>query len=87
LPLDRDLILNAAAETGALVTAEEHNVVGGLGAAVCELVSGEYPVPVIRLGVNDEFGRSGDAGELLRLYGLCPENLVQKAKLALGKKK
>jgi transketolase len=86
-PLDRDLILNAAAETGALVTAEEHNVVGGLGAAVCELVSGEYPVPVIRVGVNDEFGRSGDAGELLRLYGLCPENLVQKAKIALGKKK
>jgi transketolase len=85
-PLDRDLVLKAAAETGAIVTAEEHNVVGGLGAAVCELVCAEYPVPVIRVGVNDEFGRSGDAEELLRFYGLSPENVAEKAKLAIGKK-
>jgi transketolase len=86
-PLDKDLILKAAEETGAIVTAEEHNVVGGLGAAVCELVCTESPVPVIRVGINDEFGRSGGAEELLRFYGLCPENLVEKAKLAISKKK
>jgi transketolase len=79
-PLDREIILKAARETGAIVTAEEHNIIGGLGAAVCELVSEEYPVPVIRVGVNDEFGRSGPAEELLSFYGLSPENLVQKVK-------
>jgi transketolase len=85
-PIDEELILKAARETGAIVTAEEHSILGGLGAAVCEVVSGEYPVPVIRLGVNDEFGRSGPPEELLKHYGLSPENLVQKAKLAIGKK-
>ena len=86
-PLDREIIIKAAKETGAIVTAEEHNVVGGLGAAVCEAVCAEQPVPVIRLGVNDEFGRSGDAGALLRHYGLSPENIVEKAKLAISKKR
>ena len=86
-PLDRGLILKAADETGAIVTAEEHSVVGGLGAAVCELVCAEYPVPVIRVGVEDAFGRSGSEDALLRHYGLSPENLVEKAKLAVGKKK
>jgi transketolase len=85
-PIDEEIIIKAARETGAIVTAEEHNIIGGLGAAVCEVVAGEYPAPVIRLGVNDEFGRSGDAGELLKLYGLSPENLVQKVHLALSKK-
>ncbi|GHV26793.1 transketolase [Spirochaetia bacterium] len=85
-PIDTDIILKAAAETGAIVTAEEHNIIGGLGAAVCEVVCGEHPAPVIRLGVNDEFGRSGAADKLLQLYGLTPENLVQKAKLAISKK-
>ena len=86
-PIDAELILKAARETGAIVTAEEHNILGGLGAAVCEVVSGEHPVPVIRLGVNDEFGRSGPPEELLKLYGLSPENLAQKAKLAISKKR
>jgi transketolase len=86
-PIDGEIILKAARETGAIVTAEEHNVIGGLGGAVCEVVSGEYPVPVIRVGVNDEFGRSGSAGELLKLYGLSPENLAQKVKIAIGKKR
>jgi transketolase len=85
-PIDVEIILKAARETGAIVTAEEHNIIGGLGAAVCEVVSGEYPVPVIRVGVNDEFGRSGDAGELLTFYGLSVENLVKKVHLAIGKK-
>ncbi|MDR3304260.1 MAG: transketolase family protein [Treponema sp.] len=85
-PLDAEIVLKAARETGAIVTAEEHNIVGGLGAAVCEVVSGEYPVPVIRVGVNDEFGRSGPAWELLKLYGLTPENLVKQAKLAISRK-
>lgn len=86
-PIDRDIIVKAARETGAIVTAEEHNITGGLGAAVCEVVCDEEPVPVVRLGVNDEFGRSGNADELLRRYGLTSENLVKKAKLAIGKKK
>jgi transketolase len=85
-PIDEELILKAARETGAIVTAEEHNIVGGLGAAVCEVVSGGCPVPVIRVGVNDEFGRSGDAEELLKRYGLSSENLVQKVHLAMSKK-
>jgi transketolase len=85
-PIDEEIILRAARETGAIVTAEEHNIIGGLGAAVCEVVSGEYPAPVIRLGVNDQFGRSGPAEELLELYGLSATNLVQKAKAAIAKK-
>ena len=85
-PVDKEIILKAARETGAIVTAEEHNIVGGLGSAVCEVVSEEYPVPVIRLGVNDEFGRSGDANALLELYGMTPENIVQKVHIALSKK-
>ncbi|MDR1249704.1 MAG: transketolase family protein [Treponema sp.] len=86
-PIDADIILKAAAETGAIVTAEEHSSIGGLGAAVCEVICAEYPTPVIRVGVNDEFGRSGNAWELLRRYGLSPENLAEKAKLAISKKK
>jgi transketolase len=86
-PIDGEIILKAARETGAIVTAEEHNIIGGLGAAVCEVVSGEYPVPVIRVGVNDEFGRSGPPEELLTLYGLSPENLAQKVKIAISKKR
>ncbi|MBR2896425.1 MAG: transketolase family protein, partial [Oscillospiraceae bacterium] len=64
-PLDEELILKAAKETGAIVTTEEANVLGGLGAAVCELLSGQYPVPVVRHGVEDEFGRSGVAPKVL----------------------
>jgi transketolase len=82
-PIDRDIVVKAAKETGAIVTAEEHTIIGGLGAAVCEVICGECPVPVVRLGVNDEFGRSGKADELLRRYGLSPENLAEKAKLAI----
>ena len=68
-PLDRELVIKAAKETGAIVTAEEHNIIGGLGSAVCEAICDECPIPVVRVGVQDEFGRSGEAGALLKLFG------------------
>ena len=86
-PLDKDIILKAAAETGAIVTAEEHNVIGGLGSAVAEAVCEGNPVPVVRLGVNDSYGHSGKVPPLLQMYGLTAENLAAKAELALSMKK
>ena len=85
-PIDREIIIKAAKETGAIVTAEEHNVIGGLGSAVAEVVCESVPVPVVRLGVNDSFGRSGKVPDLLALYGLTPENLAAKAKEAIALK-
>jgi len=86
-PLDEELILKAAAETGAIVTCEEHNIIGGLGGAVAECVSGVCPVPVVRLGVEDQFGRSGKAGECMEYFGLTSENICAKAKKAISLKK
>ena len=86
-PLDREMVLKAAAETGAIVTAEEHNIIGGLGGAVAETVCEAQPVPVLRVGVEDRFGMSGPALELLKRYGLCAENIVAKAKEAVALKK
>jgi len=86
-PIDRDIIINAAKNTGAIVTAEEHNIIGGLGSAVAEVVSETNPVPVIRLGVEDTFGRSGKVPALLELYGLTPANIAAKAKAAVALKK
>lgn len=86
-PLDGDILLAAARETGAIVTSEEHNVLGGLGGAVAEFVAEHCPVPVVRHGVEDQFGRSGKAEEVLRAYGLTPETLVEKLRQALAKKK
>ena len=86
-PLDEALVLQAAQETGVIVTSEEHSVIGGLGAAVAEYLSENYPVPVIRHGVEDCFGRSGTAATVLAHYGLTPEVLCQKVKLALSKKR
>lgn len=86
-PLDEQAVLDAARETGAIVTSEEANVLGGLGAAVCELLSGKCPVPVIRHGVNDEFGRSGKAELVLKAYGLTPEKIAEDAKKAISLKK
>ncbi len=86
-PLDRDIILKAAAETGAIVTAEEHSVIGGLGSAVSEVVCETNPVPVIKLGVYDEFGHSGPAAKLLDEFGLRAVNIVEKAKQAIALKK
>ena len=86
-PLDTELISKAAAETGAIVTVEEHNVIGGLGSAVAECVCESCPVPVIRMGVNDTFGRSGKVPPLLEAYGLTTAVLVQKIEQALALKK
>ena len=86
-PLDKDIILKAASETGALVVAEEHNIIGGLGSAVAETVCESSPVPVLRVGTNDVFGRSGKVPPLLELYGLTAENIAEKAKLAISLKK
>ena len=85
-PLDEELILKCAADTGCIVTAEEHNYIGGLGSAVCECVSGGHPVPVKRVGVEDQFGRSGKVPPLLEMYGLTANNIVAKAKEAIAAK-
>ena len=85
-PLDEELILAAARETGAIVTAEEHSVVGGLGGAVAELLVERFPVPVKRVGIQDRFGLSGKAEELMKYFGLLPENLLEAAKEVLLRK-
>ena len=85
-PIDRELIVKAAQETCAIVTAEEHSVIGGLGSAVADVVTEEYPVPVYKVGVNDEFGHSGPAVELLKQFGLCADNIADKVRKALGNK-
>ena len=86
-PIDRELVLDSAAKTGAIVTAEEHSIIGGLGSAVCEVVCEEKPVPVLRVGVNDKFGKSGPAVELLDIFGLSAANIVATAKKAISLKK
>lgn len=86
-PLDKGIILKAAKETGAIVTAEEHSVIGGLGSAVCETLCEEYPVPVLKVGVYDTFGHSGPAKALLDEFGLRGVNIAEKAKKAIALKK
>ncbi len=86
-PIDREILIAAAQKTGAIVTAEEHNIIGGLGGAVAEVICETVPVPVVRLGVEDTFGRSGPAVELLHLFGLAAAHIVQKAKDAVALKK
>ena len=86
-PLDKEIILKAAAETGAIVTAEEHNIIGGLGSAVAEAVCEGTPVPVVRVGVNDSYGHSGKVPPLLQMYGLTAENIAANAEKAIALKK
>ena len=86
-PLDSEIITKAAAETGAIVVAEEHNIIGGLGSAVAECVAETCPCPVIRVGVMDVFGRSGKVPPLLEAYGLTASAIVEKAEAALCLKK
>ncbi len=85
-PLDEALVLKAAKETGCIVTSEEHNIIGGLGSAVAECLSEHCSTPLVRHGVNDEFGRSGKAAEVLEAYGLTAEGLCEKIREALKKK-
>ena len=86
-PLDTEILLQAAKETGCLVTTEEANIVGGLGSAVTECLSSAYPVPVVRHGVEDVFGRSGAAQKVLAAYGLTVEGIVDKVRQAISLKR
>lgn len=85
-PLDKELICKCAKETGVIVTAEEHSVIGGLGSAVADAVTECCPVPVVKIGVNDEFGHSGPAVDLLKKFGLSAENIANKVKEAIKQK-
>ena len=86
-PIDKDIIIDAVKTTGCLVTAEEHNIIGGLGSAVAEVVAENCPAPVMRVGVEDTFGKSGPALELLEIFGLNAQNIAEKAKAAIALKK
>ena len=86
-PIDKEDVIEAAKTTGCIVTAEEHNIFGGLGSAVAEVVCENCPVPVLRVGVEDKFGKSGKVPALLEAYGLTTENIVAKAKAAIAAKK
>ena len=79
-PLDEELVIEAAKKCGKVITCEEHSIIGGLGDAVCSVLSEKCPTPVKRIGVNDEFGHSGPAAALLKQFGLCAENIVATAK-------
>lgn len=79
-PLDKELVVNSAKKTGRVITVEEHSIIGGLGEAVCAALSEECPTPVKRIGVNDEFGHSGPAKDLLKQFGLSAENIYKVAK-------
>lgn len=85
-PIDADIIVKAANETGALVTAEEHTIYGGLGSAVAEVLVENCPVPMARVGVEDTFGRSGTVPALMEYYGLTAENIAKKAKEVIARK-
>ena len=84
-PIDEELVLQAAKDCGRVITCEEHSIIGGLGEAVCACVSEKCPVPVRRIGVNDEFGHSGPAAALLKQFGLSAEHMVEVAKDFCGK--
>lgn len=86
-PIDKEILIKAAKETGAIVTVEEHNVIGGLGSAVSEVLSEEIPVPVLKVGVQDTFGESGLPDQLLKAYGLTANNVIEKVKKAITLKK
>jgi transketolase len=85
-PLDEEIILDAAMETGAIVTAEEHSVIGGLGSAVAELLAENHPTKIKRVGIHDRFGTSGKSEELLKYFNLTPEDLVEAAQEVVAKK-
>lgn len=83
-PLDETLLLKAAQETKAIITAEEHNIIGGLGEAICACLSEKHPARVVRVGVNDEYGHSGPALDLLKQFGLTAAHLVETAEALMG---
>lgn len=77
-PIDEDMIVKCAKETKRLISIEDHNVIGGLGSAISEVLTSKYPAKLERIGINDEFGRSGKAEELVEFYGLSAEKIVEK---------
>lgn len=79
-PLDEELVVTAAKETGKVVTVEEHSVIGGLGSAVCDCLGENAPTPLLKIGVNDVFGESGSAVKLIQKYGLDAESIYNKVK-------
>ena len=83
-PLDEELVIAAAKECKKIVTVEEHSVIGGLGSAVCDTLCANYPAPVLKIGINDVFGESGPAVELIKKYGLDGEGIYQKVKAYLA---
>ncbi|MGI6113348.1 MAG: transketolase family protein [Mahellales bacterium] len=85
-PIDKDIIVQAASETKAIVTVEEHSIIGGLGSAVAEVVAENCPVPVKRMGLMDQFGQSGKPDELIKLYGLTPEDIARETKALVNRK-
>jgi len=82
-PIDKEAVINTARKTGAIITAEEHQIAGGLGSAVAEVIVNNYPVKMDFVGVNDSFGESGEPAELMKKYGLTAENIVERAKRLL----
>ena len=85
-PLDKECVLNAAKKTGCVVTAEEHQVAGGMGSAVAECLAANFPVPMEMVGVQDTFGESGQPQELMDKYGLNEQAIVDKVKAVLKRK-
>ena len=83
-PIDEELLIQAAKRTGKVVTVEEHSVIGGLGSAVADVLSENYPVPVHKIGIRDVFGESGPAQELLKKYGLDAEGIEVKIRIWLS---
>jgi transketolase len=84
-PIDEEIIIKAAKETGLIITVEEHSIIGGLGSAVCDVLGENQPTKVVKIGVNDMFGHSGPAPELLKEFGLCAANIKDVVKKAVGK--
>jgi transketolase len=85
-PIDREMLMSAAGETGAIVTVEEHNIIGGLGSAVAEVICETVPTPVFRVGMNDVFGQSGEPDDLCAYYGLTAGHVAEAARKALSRK-
>ena len=85
-PLDEETILNLAREAGTLVTVEEHQIAGGMGSAVAELVATKHPVPIEFVGVRDQFGQSGTPVELLKHYGLTSPHIIEAAQKVIKRK-
>ncbi|CAB1253524.1 transketolase family protein [Clostridium sp. MT-14] len=85
-PIDKEAIVETARKTGVVITAEEHSIIGGLGSAVCEVLSENLPTPVIRIGIKDTFGESGKPNELLKAYGLTGDDIVKAVKKGLSLK-